>query len=703
MAGRKSPDSKAKAAAKADSARGNGSNRGARTWRRRLFWFSLKWGAVGSIWAGFAVLLFLGWCAYDLPDVSTLNDIKRRPSITLLAADGSLITSYGDLYGEFVHLDQMSPYLPEAVIATEDRRFYHHFGVDPIGLLRALYVNVTSGDLVQGGSTITQQLAKNVFLTPERSLHRKGQELLLSFWLEHHFTKNQILELYLNRVYFGSGTYGVDAAARRYFGRPAKDVTLLQAAMLAGMLKAPSRYNPAADPIASATRAQVVIDSMVDDDLLTEEQAQQAGTQASEPELGQPLPPAARYFADWAFDQVSSYIGITNADLVVQTTLDPRMQGIAEHDLTAVLARDGPKQRASEGALVALTPDGAVRAMVGGVDYQHSQYNRATQAMRQPGSSFKAFVYLTAFERGLTPDAQFVDAPISIGKWSPDNYNGKYFGQVSLREAFARSLNSVAVQLAQRVSPAQVVETAKRLGIDTPLGNDASIALGTSETTVLEMTGAYATFANKGQGVLPYGITRIATRDGQVLYQREGSGLGTVASPTAVREMVDIMSATVDWGTGKGAQIDRPAAGKTGTSQNYHDAWFIGLTGQLVTGVWVGNDDNAPMNKVTGGSLPVNIWHDFMAEALQGTPPGPIPLPGGGGLLAAGEPLSLPGSTTGPATSTASADEPGLLDRLVKSILGGSEDDSGAVHQTGAQQPVPIWKNKDYQDSRRGK
>jgi penicillin-binding protein 1A len=698
MAGRRSPNPQAKAAS---------APKGASAWRKRLLWFSLKWGSVGAIWIGFAALLFLGWCAYDLPDVSTLNDIKRRPSVALLANDGSLITSYGDLYGEFVHLDQMSPYLPAAVVATEDRRFYHHFGVDPIGLLRALYVNVTSGDLVQGGSTITQQLAKNVFLTPERSLHRKGQELLLSFWLEHNFTKTQILELYLNRVYFGSGTFGVDAAARRYFGRTAKDVTLLQAAMLAGMLKAPSRYNPAADPIASATRAQVVIDSMVDAGALTDEQAQQAGNQSGEAAVdNQPLPPAARYFADWALDQVSSYIGITTSDIVVQTTLDPRMQGIAERDLTAVLARDGPKQRASEGALVALTPDGAVRALVGGVDYKQSQYNRATQALRQPGSSFKAFVYLTAFENGLTPEAQFVDAPVSIGKWSPDNYNDKYYGQVSLREAFARSLNSVAVQLAQRVSPARVVETAKRLGIDTPMGADASIALGTSESTVLEMTGAYATFANKGQGVLPYGITRIATRDGQVLYQRQGSGLGTVASPTAVREMVDIMTATVAWGTGKGATIDRPAAGKTGTSQNYHDAWFIGLTGQLVTGVWVGNDDNSPMNKVTGGSLPVNIWHDFMLEALQGTPPGPIPLPGGGGLMAAGQPLSLPGATTGPATSTASADEPGLLDRLVKSILGSSsEDDSGAVHPatTATQQPVPIWKDRDAQSARRSK
>jgi penicillin-binding protein 1A len=476
--------------------------------------------------------------------------------------------------------------------------------------------------------------------------------------------------------------------------------------MLAGMLKAPSRYNPANDPIASATRAQTVIDGMVDAGFITQAQAEQAGTQSTAAEDGRPLPPAARYFADWALDQVSAYIGYSNADLIVQTTLDPRMQGIAEHDLNAVLAKEGQKQHAGQGALVSLTPDGAVRAMVGGTDYQQSQYNRATQAMRQPGSSFKAFVYLAAFEQGLTPDARFVDAPISIGNWSPDNYNDKYYGEVSLREGFARSLNSVAVQLCQRVGPARVVETAKRLGIDTPLGADASIALGTSETTVLEMTGAYATFANRGQGVLPYGITRIATRQGQVLYQRQGSGLGAVASPAAVREMLDVLSATVDWGTGHGAQIDRPAAGKTGTSQNYHDAWFIGLTSSLVTGVWVGNDDNKPMNKVTGGSLPVKIWHDYMLDALQGTPPEPIALPSGAGpLLAAGAPLELPGATAGPVTSTASAEQPGLLDRLVESILGGgSEDDSGAVHPktTPVQRPVPLWKDR-LQDARRSK
>jgi penicillin-binding protein 1A len=626
------------------------------------------------------VLLFLGWCAYGLPDVSSLNDIKKRPSITLIADDGSLLSSYGDLYGEFVHLDQMSPYIPAAVIATEDRRFYTHMGIDPIGLLRALYVNLRAGALVQGGSTITQQVAKNVFLTPERSLHRKGQELLLALWLEHSFTKNQILELYLNRVYFGSGTYGVDAAARRYFGRPAKQVTMMQAAMLAGMLKAPSRYNPISDPEAATARAKLVLQNMVAAGFATESEVEEAASRYAAARETAPPTQVGRYFSDWVLDQVSAYVGYSDTDLVVQTTLDPHIQALGDRDLSKVIAEQGPKQNASQAALVALTPDGAVRAMVGGVDYRLSQYNRATQALRQPGSAFKTFVYLAGFEAGLTPDTQFNDGPISIGNWHPGNFNDEYFGTVTLREAFARSLNSVAIQVSQQVGPARVVETAKRLGISSPLSPDPSIALGTSEATVLDMTAAYATFANRGQGVLPYGITRIATRDGKVLYQRSGSGLGSVASASAVREMLDVMSATVAWGTGKHAQIDRPAAGKTGTSQNFRDAWFIGLTANLVTGVWVGNDDNRAMNKVTGGSLPVKIWHDFMSDALVGTPPEPIPLPAGTApLAAAGPPLDLSKGNAAPAATT--AEDSSLLDRLVKSILGGGS--GGVVDESG--------------------
>jgi len=336
-----------------------------------------------------------------------------------------------------------------------------------------------------------------------------------------------------------------------------------------------------------------------------------------------------QHFADWVIDQVSSYVGYADQDLVVQTTLDPALQKQAEQTLTRVLAEQGPAMKASQGALVTMRPNGAVMAMVGGTDYRGSQFNRATQALRQPGSAFKAFVFLTAFENGYVPGNLFVDGPIRIGNWSPGNYKDRYYGKVTLRDAFARSMNSVAVQLSEKVGRGNVIDTAHRLGITEPLDNNPAIALGVSETTLLEMTGAYATFANQGNGVWPFGIERISARDGTVLYERQGSGPGRVASAASVRKMLDVMAATVEDGTARKAKIDRPVYGKTGTSQNFRDAWFIGLTGDLVTGVWVGNDDNAPMDKVTGGTLPVMIWHDFMAPALSTMPIADVQRPGG--------------------------------------------------------------------------
>jgi penicillin-binding protein 1A len=583
---------------------------------------------VGAIWTGFFALLFLAWCAYDLPGPERLNELKRQPSVALLAADGSLIASYGDLYGDSVRLADLPPYLPAAVLATEDRRFYSHWGLDLRGIARALYVNVREGELVQGGSTVTQQVAKNLFLTPERSLHRKGQEMLLALWLERTFTKDEILELYLNRVYFGAGTYGVDAAAKKYFGRAAREVTIYQAAMLAGLLKAPSRFNPFNDRALAKSRAELVIRNMVAAGQLTQAEADAIAESSAPAMTAQASSQIGQHFADWVIDQVSSYVGYADQDLVVQTTLDPALQHQAEQTLVRVLAEHGPAMKASQGALVSMRPDGAVRAMVGGTDYRGSQFNRAAQALRQPGSAFKTFVYLAAFENGYVPGNIFVDGPIRIGNWSPGNYQDKYYGKVTLREAFARSMNSVAVQLSERVGRAKVIDTAQRLGITEPLDNTAAIALGVSETTLLEMTGAYATFANQGNGVWPYGIERISARDGTVLYERQGSGPGLVASGPAVRKMLDVMAATVETGTARKAKLDRPVYGKTGTSQNFRDAWFIGLTGDLVTGVWVGNDDNTPMDKVTGGTLPVAIWHDFMAPALAGTPIADVPRPG---------------------------------------------------------------------------
>jgi len=595
--------------------------------RRRWPWTLLRWGLVCACWGTFIGLCFLGWLAYDLPDVSRLNDIHRQPSITLLADDGTVIASYGDLYGENVKVSDLPPYLPHAVIATEDRRFYRHFGLDPLGLLRAAYVNLRYWHLTQGGSTITQQLAKNVFLTPARTVRRKGQEMLLALWLERNFTKDQILTLYLNRVYFGAGAYGVDAAARKFFGKPATQVTPYEAAMLAGLLRAPSQFNPVTDRAAADARARLVLQNMVDADFLTAKEAdaitqgkQMSTTYATAGQSG-------RHFADWVLDQVSSYVGFVDRDLVVSTTLDPHMQKIAEAQLAQILDGDGAKRNAGQAALVSLSPDGAVRAMVGGHDYANSQFNRATQALRQPGSAFKAFVYLAGLEHGLTPDAHFYDAPLRIGKWQPDNFENKYYGDVTLREAFARSLNSVAVQVSERVGRANVIEAARRLGITADLTTGPSIALGSSGVSLLELTGAYATFDNGGYGVWPRGIDQIRDKDGNVLYRREGSGPGELVEPAQVAGMLDLMTSVVDWGTGKGASPGRPAAGKTGTSSDSRDAWFVGFTAELVTGVWVGNDDNSPMKKVTGGGLPAQIWRGFMVGALDGQPIRPLPRP----------------------------------------------------------------------------
>jgi penicillin-binding protein 1A len=659
-----------------------------RSWRRRLAIFTLKWGVVATIWGAFIGLIFVAWCAYDLPDVSKLNEIKRRASVSLLAKDGSLIASYGDLYGSAAALRDLPPYLPAAVIATEDRRFYDHFGIDLKGLARAVYVNIREGRWVQGGSGITQQLAKNIFLTPERSLHRKGQEVLLALWLEQHFTKDQILELYLNRVYFGAGTYGVDAAARKYFGRPASEVSLFEAAMLAGMLKAPSRYNPLNDKELARDRARLVLQSMVEAELITPDLADAAATMTAPSVSAEAHGQIGQFYADWVLDQVSSFVGFSDQDLVVETTLDPTRQRMAEQYLTQIIAEKGPAQKASQAALVSMTPEGAVEAMVGGVSYRQSQFNRATQALRQPGSAFKTFVFAAAFESGrFGPSSRMVDAPIKIGKWQPGNYNDKYYGDVDLREAFARSLNSVAVRLSEQTGRKSVINMAQRLGLTTPVGNDASIALGTSEASLLDMTAAYAVFAHQGRGVWPYTINRILTRDGQVLYQRSGSGPGRVIGGTTVNEMLDVMQAVVGWGTGKKATLDRPVYGKTGTSQNFRDAWFVGFSADLVTGVWVGNDDNSAMDQVTGGSLPVAIWHDFMANALAGMPAGDVVRPQGGYLAsqAPGTPTELsPVGTLTPAPEPV----PSGIGALLDSILGGGGEDSNHGGDAAGQQPA---------------
>src|SRR5579859_411311 len=577
---------------------------------------------VVGIWAGIAVAAVLGFYALDLPDLSSLTATLRKPSISIMATDDEQIAAFGDVYGESLTLDQMPKYLPEAVLATEDRHFYSHFGLDPIGLARAMVVNIKARHFVQGGSTITQQLAKNLFLSPNKNFKRKIQELELAVWLEHKFTKEQILTLYLNRVYLGSGTWGVDAAARRYFDISATQLNLYQSALLGGLMKAPSRYNPQNDRTQSAQRTAQVLANMVAAGYITQAEADQARNTGLA--TVKQISHTGRYFADWIHDQTASVAG-SDRDIIVHTTLDMNLQRKAEAELEAMLAGPGAKAGVTQGAIVVMTPDGAVRALVGGRNYATSQFNRATQGMRQPGSSFKAFLYLAAMEDGFTENDLIEDSPITTGKYRPENYTHKYEGEVSLRHAFAKSSNVAAVRLIERIGPKRVVSVARRLGITTDLQANASLALGTSEVPLVEMTAAYASFANGGKGVFAYGYPEVDGVRGDVLYQREGGGAGEVIQPGPLKQMTDLMVAVVQEGSGKGAALDRPSAGKTGTTQDYRDAWFIGFTADYVMGVWLGNDDDTPLNKITGGTLPVQVWHNVMAYAEQGLPVRPLP------------------------------------------------------------------------------
>ena len=585
----------------------------------------LKWAVVTGIWACVAAGGFVAWCAYDLPDISEIANFSRRPSMTFVDAQGQTIATYGDLFAGAVALDEMSPYLPQAVLATEDRRFYEHPGVDIIGLARATVANLRARRLVQGGSTITQQLAKNVFLSSDRTLRRKVQELLLALRLERQFSKDQILTIYLNRVYFGAGTYGVEAASQRYFGKPSRELSALEAATIAGLLKAPSRYSPSSNPVLAVARARDVLSNEVEAGYMTREEADAAGRDQLRPAFGRQQARNARYFTDWLSDLVPGYVGSTDRDLVIVTTLDARLQRTAETQVAEALARDGARVHASQGALVLMSPDGAVRALVGGRDYAQSQFDRATDARRQPGSAFKPFVYLAAVEGGMSPDDRVSDGPITIGDWSPRNFERGFSGMITAREALARSINTATVRVAQRAGIDRVIDAAHRMGITSPVRRDFSTALGTSEVSVLELTGAYAPFANGGEAIFPYAIAEIRDAGGALLYQRMGSGLGRAIQRPALVAMTDMMSAVVKEGTGRAAALDRPAAGKTGTSQDFRDAWFVGFTADYVCGVWVGNDDNEAMDRITGGSLPARIWKSVMTEAHRGLPARSLP------------------------------------------------------------------------------
>jgi penicillin-binding protein 1A len=575
----------------------------------------LRHAALAATLALLGLLGFLAYAMFTVPLGGGLV-VEATPSALVLEADnGQVFATRGVFKGEKLNAGDVPPHLAQAIIAIEDRRFHEHGGIDVRGMVRAAFRNLQAGGTREGGSTITQQLARLMFLSQERTLKRKAQEAMLAIWLEHQLSKEEILVRYLNTAYFGAGAYGVDAAAKRYFGKTAKELSLGEAAMLAGLVRAPSQLAPTRRFDAARERAELVLAAMVETGAISAQDGEAARKQPVTLQLPPETPPGSNYFVDMVAGDVKRLLGNLPSDLTLRTTLDLDLQDIAESVVAKRLESEGAKKKVSQAALVALTPDGAVLALVGGRDYTDSQFNRVTQAKRQPGSLFKLFVYMAAFQQGATPQTVLVDRPTQIGDWEPQNYGGRFRGPVTLRAAFANSINTIAVQLAEDVGIGRVIEVAKRLGVQSELPALPSVALGSGEVTLLEMTRAFAAVAANAQ-VEPYGVQAIRGRE-QALYTRSAGVPPLSADLAASRAaMVDVMTAVVREGTGKNARLpQQPSAGKTGTTQENRDAWFIGFTPDLVVGVWVGNDDNTPTNNVTGGDMPAMIWRDFVTRA----------------------------------------------------------------------------------------
>ncbi len=606
------------------------------------------WGAVVGLWLVIAVIGGVVWVAAHLPPIQSLEIPKRPPSIKIVDLQGHLLATRGDMGGAAVPLKDLPRYVPQAFVAIEDRRFYSHHGIDPIGIARASVANIMRRGVSQGGSTLTQQLAKNLFLTQERTLSRKVQEVALALWLERKFSKTQILDLYLNRVYFGAGAYGIEAAAQRYFSKPATKLTVAEAATLAGLVRSPSRLAPTRNPDGAEKRAQIVLAAMMDMKFITDDMAKVALIQPAHA-VKTAGAGSVGYVADWVMDVLDDLIGRVEEDIVVETSVDPVLQTAAETALVDELAKNGAKAGVGQGAVVALSPDGAVRALVGGKNYAESQFNRAVAAKRQPGSAFKPFVYLTAIERGLTPDTVREDKPIAVKGWRPENYSREYFGPVPLSKALALSLNTVSVRLTLEFGPTAVMRTAHRLGIASKLEPNASLALGTSEVSVLELVGAFAAFANGGNAVSPHVVESVKTAGGKLLYRHNGRQSRPHHRGALRRhDERDDAGDAAERHRAQGRAARLAGRRQDRTSQDFRDAWFIGYTGHLVAGVWLGNDDSSPTKKTTGGGLPVDIWSRFMKTAHQGVPV--IALPGAsGGPLIAGLPTFGGGRMTPPA------------------------------------------------------
>jgi len=581
--------------------------------RRSLGWRLVKFGVIALIWGSLslaAILLFFTW---DMPRVDRVLEQQRRPSVTLQTTDGALLATQGDLFGEVLRLRDLPPHVPAALLAIEDRRFQGHFGLDVIGLARAAWMNWNAGGVVQGGSTLTQQLAKNLFLTGERTIRRKVQEALLALWLEHRFTKDQLLEIYLNRVYLGAGVFGVDAAARVYFGTSARRLALWQAAVLAGLPQAPSRLNPRTNPEGALNRARDVLHAMVETRAITAAQSARALEEMRIP----PRPSRnGGWFADWIFEDIPRRFP-GSQDLVVRTTLNASWQAVVEARTAALLDGPGAAARAGQGGVVVMdAATGAVRAMAGGRDFRRSPFNRAVSARRQPGSTFKVFTYLAALERGASPTDMVADGPVRMGRWSPSNGAWRTRGAITLEEALAHSVNTAAVRVMQQSGgAAAVAEAAQRLGLRGPFPRDGSITLGTGEVTLLELTAAYAALVNGGRRLTPFGMQRTEAAGRPATLTRQAPA--QVMPSSAAAQMRGMMQAVTRYGSGRQAAVPgMVTGGKTGTTQNNRDAWFVGFaelaSGTVVIGVWLGNDNNAPMDDVRGGTLPAQLFREIV-------------------------------------------------------------------------------------------
>ena len=581
---------------------------------RSTFKSVLKGLAYAALLGLLALIVAVAVATAYLP---SLSDLTKRSDlgqmIRVRAANGTVLVSLGPSFGQWLPYEQIPPEMRAAMIAVEDKRFRSHLGVDPIGIARSVKVRVDTGHWRQGGSTITQQLARNIFLTNSRTFGRKMKEVVLALAIERKFSKDQILELYLNRVYFGGGAYGIDAASRRFFGHSADRLSLGEAAIIAGLVKAPSNYAPTADAEAARARSGVVLQSMVDNGFISAAAA--AGIDPAAIRIQQTTKEnSVRYFTDWALPQLDTLIDETSDPIDVWTTLNPSMQVLADRSIAA------NTPRSAQGALVAIDRDGAVRAMVGGRDYVDSIYNRATQAERQPGSAFKLFVYLTALESGMKPTDTIVDEPVTIDGWTPRNSTRTNLGPVSLREAFSRSINTVSAKIGAQLGFSTIADMARRFGITTTISTFPSMVLGTSDVRLIDMTRAFASVANKGVAVTPYGIRKVVTADGRLLYQHDGNDERVLVAPWVAAEMTDLLQSAVLTGTGRAAQIGRPVAGKTGTTSSNKDGWFVGFSSGLTAGVWMGRDDARPIAGLQGGTAPARAFRDFMASAVANRP-----------------------------------------------------------------------------------